>query len=181
MGLKSHLYMRLSSVLAALLLVFSNCQKERVKPGFDMVYQRELVLAPGLGPLVTHHFYLRDIPTRFKTLLQENEKTAADIQAILTRQASLVGIFGDADFSVVEEASLRVYEGSNPNGAIEAAYRFPTPIERSNQLDLIPSLADTKRVLSGDRFSIDLALRLRRNTTEETPVRLNLVFRAAYN
>jgi hypothetical protein len=60
------------------------------------------------------------------------------------------------------------------------AYRFPTPIERSNQLDLIPSLADGKRILREERFSIDLALRLRKNTADETPVRLNLTFRAAY-
>ncbi len=173
--------MRTPFVWLVLLLVFSQCKKDRVGPGFDLIYQRDFVLAPGLGPFVTHHFYFRDIPTRFQTLLRENGKTEADIQGVITRQASLVGIFGDADFSVVEEASLRVFVESDPKGAIEAAYRFPTPIERSNVLDLIPSLADTKRVMQGERFSIDLALRLRRNTTDETPVRLNLTLRATHN
>jgi hypothetical protein len=166
----------------ALLVCLStlSCQKDRVGPGFDLVYQRDFVLPPGLGPFLTHHFYLRDIPTRFQSALQEHGKTEADIQSILTRQASLVGIFGDADFSAVEEASLRIFRETDPNGYVEVAYRFPTPIERSNQLDLIPSLADGKRILREERFSIDLALRLRKNTADETPVRLNLTFRAAY-
>ncbi len=163
-----------------LLALACGCQKDRLGLGFDMVYEREFLIAPGLGPFVTHHFYLRDLPTRFQALLQEHEKAESDIEAIVTRQASLVGIFGDADFSVVEEASLRVFSESDPAGYIEAAYRFPTPIERSNTLELIPSLADTKRVMRGERFSIDVALRLRRNTADETPVRLNLMLRATY-
>ncbi|MCS7037797.1 MAG: hypothetical protein RMJ33_11275 [Saprospiraceae bacterium] len=173
--------MRSQLIWVALFLIFLHCKKDRVGPGFDLIYQRDFVLAPGLGPFITHHFYFRDIPTRFQTLLRENGKTEADIQGVITRQASLTGIFGDADFSVVEEASLRVFAESDPKGAIEAAYRFPTPIERSNTLDLIPSLADTKRVMRDERFSIDLALRLRRNTTDETPVRLNLTLRATHN
>ncbi len=173
--------MRTQVVWLALFFVFSQCKKDHIGPGFDLIYQRDFLLAPGLGPFVTHHFYFRDIPTRFQTLLRENGKTEADIQAVITRQASLVGIFGDADFSVVEEASLRVFTESDPKGLIEAAYRFPTPIDRSNVLDLIPSLANTKRVMANERFSIDLALRLRRNTTDETPVRLSLTLRATYN
>ncbi len=173
--------MRVQLIWTLLLLTLLSCQKDRIGAGFDMMYQREFVLPPGLGPFLTHHFYFRDVPTRFQTLLQENGKTEADIEGIVTRQAVLLGIFGDADFSVVEEASVRVFTESNPNGYIEAAYRFPTPIERSNQLDLIPSLADLKRIMKGERFSIDVALRLRRNTTDETPVRLTLTLRATHN
>ncbi|MCS6928172.1 MAG: hypothetical protein NZM43_01625 [Saprospiraceae bacterium] len=173
--------MRERIAVAIFLILSVSCRKDRIGPGFDLLYEREFVIAAGLGPFVTHHFYFRDIPTRFQTLLRENGKTEADIQAVLTRQASLGGIFGDADFSVVEEASLRVYLESDPKGAIEAAYRFPTPIERSNTLELIPSLADLKRIVRNERFSLDLALRLRRNTPDEIPARITLTLRATYN
>lgn len=145
-----------------------------------MLYQQEFVIPPGIGPFVTHHFYLKNISSRFLALLDQHGKTEADITSILTAQAAVVGIFGDADFSLVEEASLRVYQESDPNGYIEVAYRFPTPIEPSNVLDLIPSLADAKKIMTKDRFNMDLALRLRGTTADEVAVRLNLQLRATY-
>lgn len=166
--------------LFGMLLAFLGCKKDESAPGFDMLYQQEFVIPPGLGPFVTHHFYLQNLSTRYLALLDQHGKTDVDIKSVLTAQAALVGIFGDADFSLVEEASLRVYQESDPNGDIEAAYRFPTPIERSNVLDLIPSLANSRKIMTKDRFSIDLALRLRGTTPDEMAVRLNLQFRATY-
>ncbi|MFN0014561.1 MAG: hypothetical protein ACKVU2_08440 [Saprospiraceae bacterium] len=166
--------------LAIFLLGFVGCKKDDVSPGFDMVYQQEFFIPAGIGPFVTHHFYLKNISTRYQALLSQSGKTAEDIVAILPVQASLAGIFGDANFSVVEEASLRVYQESDPTGFVEMAYRFPTPIDPSNTLDLIPSLASAKKIMTQDRFSIDLALRLRSTTTDETPVRLNLHLKATY-
>lgn len=170
----------LPGLLACLLFCFAGCDKEDTTPGFDMIYQQDFFLPPGIGPFVTHHFYLKNIPSRYLTLLAQASKTDEEVVAVLPVQASLVGVFGDADFSVVEEASLRVYQESDPTGFVEVAYRFPTPIEPSNVLDLIPSLASAKKIMSKDRFSIDLALRLRGTTTDETQVRLNLQLKATY-
>ncbi|MEQ1747409.1 MAG: hypothetical protein ABMA02_18405 [Saprospiraceae bacterium] len=167
--------------LAALyLLGFVSCKKDDISPGFDMLYQQEFFIPAGIGPFVTHHFYLKNITTRYQTLLSQSGKTAEEIVAILPVQASISGIFGDANFALVEEASLRVYQESDPTGFIEVAYRFPTPIEPSNTLDLIPSQANAKKIMTQDRFSIDLALRLRGTTTDETPVRLSLQMKATY-
>jgi len=167
-------------LLFGIFLSFLGCKKDESAPGFDMLYQQEFVIPPGIGPFVTHHFYLKNISSRFVALLDQHDKTEADITSIVTAQAALVGIFGDADFSLVEEASLRVYQESDPNGYIEVAYRFPTPIEPSNALGLIPSLADAKKIMTKDRFSMDLALRLRGTTADEMAVRLNLQLRATY-
>ncbi|MCB0533717.1 MAG: hypothetical protein H6574_17685 [Lewinellaceae bacterium] len=167
-------------LLALLLLAFIGCKKDEVTPGFDMIYQQEFSIPPGIGPFVTHHFYLKNLFTRYDALLAQAGKTDADIVGILPVQAAIEGVFGDANFNIVEDASLRIYEESDPNGYIEVAYRFPTPLDPSNKLDLIPSLADAKRIMSTDRFSIDLALRLRNTTTDDTPVRLSLQFKAGY-
>ncbi len=164
----------------SVLLFLSGCKKEDTSPGFDMIYQEDFTIPAGIGPFVTHHFYLKNLSSRYSALLDQYDKTNTEIIRILPTQASLTGIFGDVNFNVVEEASLRVYQESDPNGYIEVAYRFPTPIEPSKTLDLIPSLADAKKIMSDDRFSIDLALRLRNTTIDEMPVRLSLKLKANY-
>lgn len=166
-------------VLGMVLFLFC-CTKEDNTPGFDMIFQQEFSIPAGIGAFVTHHFYFKNLITRYNSLLSQNGKTDADISRIITAQAALTGIFGDANFNVVEEASLRVYHESDPLDFIEVAYRFPTPIDPSNTLDLIPSLADSKRLMSDERFSIDLALRLRNTTPDEMPTRLNIKFKANY-
>jgi len=167
-------------LLAFLIISFAGCKKEDVAPGFDMIYQQEFTIPAGIGPFVTHHFYLKNISTRYLAQLNQAGRTDAEITAILPAQAALVGIFGDANFGVVEEASLRVYQESDPNGFIEAAYRFPTPLDPNNNLDLIPTLANVKKIMKEDRFSLDLALRLRNTTQDEMPVRLNVQLKATY-
>jgi len=171
---------KLPGLFVFLLFSFAGCEKDNTTPGFDMVYQQDFFIPPGIGAFVTHHFYLKNIPTRYLTLLSQSGRTDAEVTGVVPVQASLVGVFGDANFSLVEEASLRVYQESDPNGYVEMAYRFPTPIEPSNVLDLIPSLANAKGIMSKDRFSIDLALRLRGTTPDETQVRLNLQLKATY-
>jgi hypothetical protein len=169
-----------ASLLFFFALTLAACKKEDVTPGFDMVYQQDFSIPPGIGPFVTHHFYLQNNFTRYEALLDQAGKTDSEVARILPIQAAITGVFGDANFDLVEEASLRIYEESDPNGFIEVAYRFPTPIEPSNTLDLIPTLADAKRIMSKDRFSIDLALRLRNTTPDDMPVRLSLQFKASY-
>lgn len=167
--------------LLLLLLLSASCKKkEDTRPGFDLQYQTQFDIPAGLGPFVVHHFYLRNIPTRFEQTLLQNGKLKEDIAAILTTQANLGGIFGDADFEFIEQISVRVYNETDPNGAIEAAYRFPVPLDPGNNLPLIPSLADLKDILEEPRFSLDVALWLRKTTQIETSVRLDLQFKAVY-
>jgi hypothetical protein len=168
-------------LLLLLLLLSASCKKkEDNRPGFDMQYQTQFDIPAGLGPFVVHHFYLKNIHTNFEQLLAQNSKSKEDIAGIITTQANLGGIFGDADFEFVEQISVKVYNESDPNGAIEVAYRFPVPLDPGNNLPLIPSLADAMDILEEPRFSIDVALWLRKTTQVETTVRLDLQFKATY-
>ena len=99
---------------------------------------------------------------------------------IIPSAGSLDGIFGDADFSIVEKASLRVYEGSDPTDYVEIGYREPVPFNVGNSLGLIPTLSDAQRVMKGSRFSIDLVIWLRGTTQQETDTRLTLNLKAQY-
>lgn len=162
------------------LLLSASCKKDDTGPAFDMRYQHDFTIPAGIGPLVAHHFYIKDIPTRYQQLLTQNGRQDADVVKIIPSAGSLDGIFGDADFSIVEKASLRVYEGSDPTDYVEVGYREPVPFNVGNSLGLIPTLSDAQRVMKGSRFSIDLVIWLRGTTQQETDTRLTLNLKAQY-
>ena len=165
-----------------LLLIMStfSCRKEDQAPGFDMIYQQEFTIPAGIGVFQVHHFYLKNLATRYEQYLTQHGKTDADVMSIITSQAVLNGIFGDANLNYVDQVSLRVYDEANPNDYIEIAYRQPVPLEPGNSLPLIPSLADCKRLMKGSRFSMDVVFWLRNSTGLETDLRLDLQLKATF-
>lgn len=169
-----------------LLLLFGSglmgfsCNKDDQIPGFDLMYQQDFIIPAGIGVFDVHHFQIDDIPTRYQQSLDLHGVADSVVTGILTAQATLGGVFGDADFSFVDQVSLRVYNKSNPNDYIEIAYRLPVPLDPGNTLPLIPSLADAKRFLKASRFSLDVVFWLRNTTQDETSVRLSLTMKATY-
>lgn len=158
-----------------------SCKKDDDQiPGFDMQYQQDFTIPAGIGGFDVHHFQITNIPTRYQQSLDQQGKTDADITGVLTAQAVVGGVFGDADLSFVEQVSLRVFDESNPNDYVEIAYRQPVPLDPGNTLPLIPSLADTKRFFKNSRVSLDVVFWLRNTTQDETPVRLSLQMKATY-
>lgn len=164
------------------LLVFSqfSCRKEDQAPGFDMIYQQQFTIPAGIGVFQVHHFYLKNISTRYQQYLSEHSKTDADVMTIITAQATLNGVFGDANLNYVDQVSLRVYDEANPNDFVEIAYRQPVPLEPGNSLPLIPSLADCKRLMTGNRFAMDVVFWLRNSTGQETDLQLDLKLKATF-
>jgi hypothetical protein len=174
-----HRYFRIP-LLALVVLALAACKKDDVGPGFDMDYQGDFIIPPGIGVFEVHHFQLNNIPTRYEQLLDLNNLTDTDIKGIVTQSAAITGIFGDADLDFVDQVSLRVYDLSDPTDYLEMAYRQPVPLDLGNALDLIPSQANGKRFMTGNRFGVDVVLWLRRTTTEETSMRMNLRLKALY-
>jgi hypothetical protein len=167
-------------ILLALTIFLSSCKEENTGPGFDMTFRQEFTIQPGLNVFSVHHYFLKSIPTHYNQLLDENNKTDADILRIEPSQINLSGVFGDANFDFIEEASIRVYLESDPTDYLEFAYRYPVPLETGNNLGMIPGLANVKRFLNQERVSIDISLRLRNTTTEEIQARLDWIYKAKY-
>jgi hypothetical protein len=165
-------------VLFSLMLPLS-CLKEReLGPGFDMDYVEEFTIPAGIGNFQVHHFYIRDIASRYQAILDQQGKTDADITSILTAEASLNGVFSDADYALINQVSLRVFEEGKPDNWVEIAYREPVPTDPGSRLDLIPTLANSKSFFSKTRYSLDVVIYLRGTTQVETQTRLNLKMRA---
>lgn len=168
-------------VAAISAMALAGCKKEDSNgPWFDLPYSRQFDIPAGIGAFAVHHFYLQNIPSRYVSALMQQGKTDADVTSILTTQATLTGVFGDADFGIVDQVSLRIYHESDPTDYVEIAYRQPVPLDPGNTLPLIPSLADSKRLASADYFSLDLAVWLRGTTTDNTSVQLDLLLKATY-
>ncbi len=169
------------SFIILLALVGLSCHKDDgLAPGFDMVFQREFTIPVGIGQLDVHHFQLKNIPSNWQQSLDLHGKTAEEITGVITAQASIGGVYGDVDLSVVEKIFFRIYEESNPNDYVEIAYREPAPLNSGNILPLIPSLADSKRFFTNPRFSVDVVIYLRQITQDDSVVRLDLTMRATY-
>ncbi|MBU6342070.1 MAG: hypothetical protein KGS48_11305 [Bacteroidetes bacterium] len=169
------------AILFLLSLLGVNCHKDDSnQPGFDMDYHLDFVIQAGLGTDVEHHYYIKNIPSKYLTYLSQYGKTDADISKIFPSAVVLNGTYGDANYRFIDQAVLRVYLESEPNDLIEAAYRYPAPMDPGNTLALIPNQPDVKRILSSSRFSIDIGLRLRNITQEETNAHLDMTFRAYY-
>jgi hypothetical protein len=162
----------------AMLLCFSCKKDEQVRPGFDMDYRHDFSILPGLGTFVVHHFQLNNIPSRYQTYLSENTKTDTDITRIISTQANLSGVFGDANLDFVEEVKINIYPEADPTDYVEFAYRYPVPLDPGNNLGLISNEQNIKRFLKESRFNVDVIFRMRKTTTEEIPMRLDMKFRA---
>lgn len=167
--------------LLGVVVLGTSCNKDDDQiPGFDMMYQQDFTIPAGIGGFDVHHFQMTNIPTRYQQSLDLQAKTDEDITSVLTAQAVVGGVFGDADLSFVEQVSLRVFDSSDPNDYVEIAYRLPVPLDPGNTLPLIPSLADTKRFFKNPRVSFDVVFWLRNTTQDETPIRLSLQMKATY-
>jgi hypothetical protein len=165
------------------LLVFTlsglSCDKGTdVVPGFDMLYLENFIIPVGISQFEVHHFQFENVSSRYQQYLDQHKKTNAEITGIVTGKAAITGIFGDADLDFIDQVSIRVYDPADPNDYVEIAYRYPVPLDPGNNLPIIPSLADAKRFLSQSRFSIDVVIWLRKPTTQESEVRLNLEMKA---
>lgn len=169
-----------------LLIVFAaiaglSCNKsDDQAPGFDMIYQTDFDIPAGIGAFEVHHFLIENIPTRYQQSLDQHGKVDSLITGIITAQATLGGIFGDANLDFVDQVSLRVYDESDPTDWVEIAYRQPVPLDPGNTLPLIPTLADAKRFFKNSRFSLDVVFWLRNTTLDETQLRLDLQMKATY-
>ncbi len=171
---------RLLPILVFCSLLIFSCKKEELAPGFDMLFEQQFSIPAGLSVFAVHHFYLKNLSSHYTNLLSDNKKTDAEIKAILPIEAELSGVFGDASFDFVEEASVRIYLETDPTDYLEFAYRLPVPLDPGNRLPLIPGLGSVKKYASQDRFSVDVSLRLRKTTPDETTTRLSFRLRANY-
>ena len=99
--------MRVLFVLLVLALSITSCTEE-AETLFEMDYRLDYNIAAGLNTFETHFFELSNIPTNATNLLQANNLTDGEIEAILPKSARLSTVFLTEDLDFIREVSVRL-------------------------------------------------------------------------
>lgn len=157
--------------LLLLPLLFANC-KDDCNVVAEMPYTLEFNILPGLNPLLTHYFKIEDIPNITPEAFTANGITLEDVTEIKGKSARFSTIFAGPEYDFIREVSVRIYT-DDPDDYSEIFYRTNVPENTRSDLDLIGSLTNVQRHLTGDTFNIIICLQLRRTTPQNIESRFD--------
>ena len=152
----------------------SNCGTEE-EPLFTLQTEADFVIQPGLNTFDTHHFIIRDVPTRIGNYLS-GSIGASDIGRMLPNRAELNAQFSNIDWAMVAEVSIWAVSQSNPNLRKEVFYNDRIQFNDVEELRLLSSLSEVRDILLEDRITIEVRLNFRRPTPIEIESRLTMNF-----
>lgn len=165
-------------LLAAPILLFSFCNKSDDGPSLDMVLPPlEFTMPAGTNNFQTYHFYVKNVPTSYFSLLAAAGKTTDDVRGVVASSGVMEADFASAEYKYFQEVSIKVYDEAAPNVDLEAFYQDIISVNAGNQLILNPSLADLSNFMKNDKVSLDIAIRPRGTTPESIPSHLTLAFK----
>ena len=165
-------------LLVAPILLFSFCNKSDDGPTLDMILPPiEFTMPAGTDNFQTYHFYIKNVPTSYFSILAAAGKTTDDVRGIVASSGVMDADFADAEYKYYQEVSIKVYDEAATNNDLEAFYQDIISVNAGNRLILNPSLADLSGYLKNDKISIDIAIRPRGTTPESVPSHLTLAFK----
>lgn len=157
-----------------------NCRKAEGEFLFEMSFPNQDIFIPaGLNTIESYFFPINQIETNIDFFLNNNNVAIEEITAINPRFARITALNGNIDFDFVEEISIRICDTDEPNCALEIFYLNNIPFGTTDQIDLLPSLANTKRFLEKEDFKIEVVLlRLRDISPFTIDARVDFSFEA---
>ena len=166
--------MRVLFVLLVLALSITSCTEE-AETLFEMDYRLDYNIAAGLNTFETHFFELSNIPTNATNLLQANNLTDGEIEAILPKSARLSTVFLTEDLDFIREVSVRLINTDNQNET-EIFFRENIPLDTRDFVDLIPTLPNVKDLMLEDFYSISIRMEFWEPTPTFVDVKLEFDF-----
>lgn len=89
--------------------VFCTCKSDE-EFLFKMEYEQQFEIQAGLGLFLTHNWILEDVVSNRTTYLNTFGTAEPEITSINPGNARIDALFSDAEYSIVDEISVRVYE-----------------------------------------------------------------------
>ena len=166
--------MRVLLVFFLLVFSFSSCTDE-AETLFEMDYRVDYNIAAGLNTFETHFFELFNIPTNATNLLQANNLTDGEIEAILPKSARLSSVFLSDDLDFIREISVRLINGDNQNQT-EIFFRENIPLDTRDFVDLIPTLPNVKQLMLEDFHNLSIRMEFWEPTPTFVDVKLEFDF-----
>lgn len=162
--------------LLLLPLLFSNC-KDGCTVLADMPYTRQIDIPAGLNPLQSHYFVIENIPNQKNSIFDASNLTDEDISEIKGKSARFSTIFNGPKYDFIREVSIQIYT-DNPDDWSEVFYRTNVQENTGGDLDLIGSLTNIQRHLTGPTFNIVIKIDLRRTNSQAVETRFDFQFGA---
>lgn len=158
-------------------LCLFQCNPDDTIPGFEMSYSREFEIFSGLNTLDTHVFQLPNFDSRYESFLNNNGVTTEQVTEIVPKAFRVSNLSGNITFEDLFRARLFL---AKTDGTLEREIAFlePIPTNIGFQLDLVPTLADSKIIMESGEFDLLLKLNYRSIPAQSIDARINVVFQA---
>jgi len=168
---------KLVGIIILVSVCLFQCNPDDTVPGFEMTYFREFEIFAGLNTFDTHVFQLPNFDTEYESFLNNNGVVEEQVTQIVPRAFRITNVTGNITFEDLQRVRLFM---SNTDGTLEREIAFlePIPSNIGYQIDLVPTLADSKIIMETGDFDLLLKLNYRSIPSQSIDARLNVVFQA---
>lgn len=170
-----------SAIWVVLILLLTNCRKDNRQTLFEMIYPNILFEMPaGLTGSLPRVFEQNGLRTNFRAYLNEFDVDTALITGIEPISATLTALT-DERFDFLREVSIRICaaESASCNIAEEVFYLDNMQNQRiGSELRLLPSLINAERILTQERFKVEVWFYFFGVSPSTIPIKMDLRFDA---
>lgn len=153
----------MKNIVAVFCIIFflSSCDKvENI--AFEGRTQGEFVIPLGLNTIETHYIIVRDVPTFYMQNVERFKLDTTNIKSIQASKGLLRAKFNDAEFDFIERISVWVVSQTDPTFKREMYYLDFNPINTREELRMLSSSTELKKILNTELIDLEIRLNLRR-------------------
>ena len=158
--------------LSLLVSGFFSCGED-LQPLFDLEYQLDFTIDPGLNTIDTHVYTIRDVPSRLAEFAAANSILPDSIISANPNRATITNSFQNIDFNFVDKLSIWIVSTSDPTDMSEMFFLDFVDLGEDSELRLLSSISNVIPYLKEGIFDVEVRLQLRSFSPAEINSRLN--------
>jgi len=163
------------------IISFLNCSRESRERIFEVVYPNiQFNLPAGLSGLTPWGYALADVSSNFRNLVKVNNSDTSVIAGVLPYSARISSLDG-LDYDFVEGVSILMCSNDKAQCSLisdEVFYIDDLRGRANEQIELLPTLKNVEKLLSEERFRLEVVFFFRNSTPYTVESRLDMVFEA---
>ena len=160
------------SILIFFLLGSLSCGDD-VEPLFQLVYDVDFTIDPGLNTIDTHVYTIRNVPSFLEDFALANNVNPDSIVSAAPNRATITTIFQNIDYNFLDQLSVWMVSVNNPNDSREIFFLDFVDLDEDSEVRLLSSIANVIDYLREGSFNIEVRLRLRSFSPAEINSRLS--------
>ncbi len=148
--------------ILAITLLFNSCNKDEhcgTFMKFEGRMEATLTIPNGLNTIETHYFFIRDVPTNFRTLALANNRDVENIDCIVASRGLMRAVFDDFRYDFIERIQIYAVTKTEPIKKREMYFLDFVPLNTGTVLPMSSSTTELKQILL-ENDVIDLEVRL---------------------